>query len=100
MAKEEIGTVFVDAGIVMVGDPCYTLPDDGSTRTETARDWLKFVDATFATEGPKGVYKPLGDGIAVVVESGYGDGEYPVFVRRNDEGRVIAVEVLFDDVDD
>ena len=95
--RKKIGTVMVDAGIVMIGDPCYTLPDDGSFRGETARDWGKFVDALYTeSEGREGHnYAPLGDGISVVVPSGYGDGEYPVYANVNDEGRVTSVTVQF-----
>jgi hypothetical protein len=92
---EQIGTVFVDAGIVMVGDPCYTLPDDASHRTEVAKNWSKFCDASYDENG-KNVTAPLGQGIAVVVPSGYGDGEYPVFVERSSDGTVLRLIVEFE----
>lgn len=90
---ERIGKVFVDAGIVMVGDPCYSLPDDGSHRIS---DWDEFCKVMFKDENyDKGYSKPLGDGVAIVVESGYGDGEYPVFVERASDGRVSRLIVEF-----
>jgi hypothetical protein len=95
MAEELVGTVYVDAGIVMVGDPCYTLPDEGSSRNETAKNWPTFCDALETNEGPKSVFKPFGSGTAVVVSSGWGDGEYPVYVTRNREGRIASVRVDF-----
>ena len=100
---EKIGSLFVDAGIVMVGDPCYTLPDDASHREEVAKDWSKFCDATFANGlAGKGYSKPLGDGTSIVVESGYGDGEYPVYVERDPSGRIsrLVVEFINEDEDD
>jgi len=94
-AREQVGFVYVDAGIIMLGDPCYTLPDDASHRGEVGRNWDAFCEATFATEDPGQVYKPFGDGTAVVVSSGYGDGQYPVYVTRSDDGRVASVTVKF-----
>lgn len=90
---EQIGTIFVDAGIVMVGDPCYSLPEDGSHRIS---EWDEFCEVMFKDKNyDKGYSKPLGDGISIVVESGYGDGEYPVFVERDSSGRVSKLIVDF-----
>ena len=33
-------------------------------------------------------------GIAVAFRSGYGDGYYPVYAYKNEEGRIIRVEIL------
>ena len=95
---EKIGSLFVDAGIVMVGDPCYTLPDDASHREEVAKDWSKFCDAI----GNENVSAPFGKGTALVVSSGYGDGEYPVYVQRDHFGRIsrLVVEFINEDEDD
>lgn len=99
---DRIGFISVDAGIVMVGDPCYTLPDDGSHRDYVAREWGAFCNATFSEPtNAEGYSEPLGDGIGLVVSSGYGDGRYPVYVERNAEGRVARLIVEFiDDEDD
>lgn len=35
----------------------------------------------------------LGDGLAAVFSSGYGDGVYPVFAITNEEGRIVKVEI-------
>lgn len=104
---EQIGTVCVDAGIVMIGDPCYTLSDGASHRTDIARVWSRFCEETFApgphqkgrTEGQ--AVEPLGEGIGMVVQTGWGDGEYPVFVEY--EGNRIArlvVEFIPEDEDE
>ena len=90
-----IGSVYVDAGIVMIGDPCYTLPDDGSHRDEAARDWHTFCDSLYGDDRDTlhGV-EPMGQGVGIVVQSGYGDGEYPV-VAEYEDGRVKSVTVKF-----
>jgi hypothetical protein len=97
---KKIGSVFVDAGIVMVGDPCYTLSDDASHRTEVATDWSKFCEMMFAP-GPhqRGHHEgeavePLGEGVGIVVQTGWGDGEYPVFVEYAG-GRIARLVVEF-----
>ena len=39
-------------------------------------------------------------GVAVAVRTGYGDGVYPVFVRRNEDGRVMRMMVDFSTSED
>lgn len=100
---EQVGHVYVDAGLIMVGDPCYTLPDEGSHRDEVAKDWGTFCEALNDTRkngNADGVYKPFGDGTAVVVSSGYGDGTYPVFVKRDANGRIMKLVIDFGDEED
>ena len=40
-------------------------------------------------------YTQIGRGTAVVTETGYGDGEYPVYITKNSEGRVKSLTVVF-----
>ena len=40
-------------------------------------------------------YTNIGDGIAVVVNSGHGDGSYPVTVTRSRNGNIASVTVTF-----
>jgi len=91
---EEVGSIGVDAGIIWLGDPCYTFfkpPTD-----VIGKNWGEFCEKLEAIEEQKeennDVY-PFGfTGIAV--SSGYGDGEYPVFIKRKD-GRIKEVKVVF-----
>jgi hypothetical protein len=94
--EERVGSVYVDAGIVMLGDPCYTLPDDASSRNEIAKSWPAFCDALYGQGEQRDVWTPFGEGTAIVVNSGYGDGEYPVYVTRKN-GCVMSLRVDFDD---
>ena len=95
---ELIGHVGVDAGLIYVGDPCYELGSD--TDGKFVGTWSDFCDLlNDKNKGMKdGVFKipfPLGhEGQAVVVSSGYGDGNYPVYVERKD-GRIARVIVDF-----
>lgn len=95
MIWEKIGAIAVDAGMVMVGDPCYTLPNDGSEREAVGGgDWDKFIDLVFPRLEMEG-YAVLAENAAIAVESGVGDGVYPVFVRRFRNGQIAALMVDF-----
>jgi len=90
---KEIGKIFVDAGLCWVGDPCYTVTPDASHHP--AKSWDEFCDKL--DESPTKNYKQWGEGIGVTVQTGYGDGEYPVYAKFNGDGRIMAVMVDFDD---
>ena len=85
MTKE----VFVDAGLIWIGDPCYIMGDDASSRVT---DWMDFCDKI---RGMEGVSTPLGYGTGVAVTSGYGDGCYPVDIEYNSDGRPSKVTITF-----
>jgi hypothetical protein len=90
---EEVGTMGVDAGLCWVGDPCYSISKDASHVWEKWSDFceeLRKQDEQSATQ----VYC-FDSGIAV--STGYGDGEYPVFIKRNKDGRIAAIKVIFID---
>lgn len=104
-----VGSVGVDSGQVMVGDPCYL--DDFKTHSQCDRDGglhleagdckppyaYSYEGASQATCSPE-MFGQLGDyHNAVAVSSGYGDGVYPVYVEKNREGRVVALHVYFDE---
>ena len=88
----KVGSVYVDAGIVMIGDPCYTLSDDASHRADVAKSWDKFCEAINTHTG---IAEPFSTGFGIVIPSGYGDGAYPVYAKYNDEGRITEVKVVF-----
>lgn len=109
--KELVGHVDVDAGIVMVGDPCYTIGQDASSAIPT---WSDMCDKLFnpgnevVTEsGVRHVVKPFRDGhegAGIVVPAGLGDGTYPVYIETVDMGtwgkRVKSLTVVFIDDDE
>lgn len=95
---EKVGVIGVDAGLCWVGDPCYCVTPDSDNHP--AKTWLEFCDMLndkFYKDGHKQFDYSLGHpGLGVVVSTGYGDGTYPVFIKKNEEGRVVGVMVKFD----
>lgn len=85
---EQIGEIGVDAGLVMVGDPCYINSED-----HPVKDWYKFCSALDGKTTQLN-YSLGHAGLGVVVQSGYGDGVYPVYVRR-DNGVITEMKVVF-----
>jgi len=88
MDWEQVGEVGVDAGAVWIGDPCYIMGDDASHRVH---NWDDFCD----TLGDKGWPTTHQFDSGMYVSSGYGDGTYPVEVKRNHEGRIAEVRIVF-----
>lgn len=100
----KIGNLPVDAGCIMLSDPCYVLPDsrynaEGALLKEAPYDYKDMLEEMEKEDWPqifkvkpKGYSNPLG----LIVESGYGDGLYPVYAKFNKEGRLIKVMIDFD----
>lgn len=89
---EHVGDIAVDAGIVMVGDPCYVLDDD-----HPVRNWPKFCDLLSEVGTPTALKFPKTGSpwAGVVVTAGYGDGLYPVEVKRDSRGAIAELRVKF-----
>jgi hypothetical protein len=92
-----IGTFIVDSGQAMVGDPCYLDSwkyeydnFDDHPKHSGEYSYLGACNATL-TDG----YGELGRGNAVVFNTGYGDGAYPVYAKFNDEGRIAQIVIDF-----
>jgi hypothetical protein len=91
---EKIAEIGVDSAMVWVGDPLYSMPP--SDRHPFAGGWDGLVadldDRSYETTG----FAEFGV-LGVAVQSGWGDGTYPVFVRRDpSSGRVVELRVAFD----
>lgn len=93
--RKKIGDIPVDAGCVMIVDPCYVLPFGDEDAPFTYEKFLEKMEETgypdvlnmdFSEEHSV----PLG----FIVESGYGDGYYPVYVEYSD-GRVSRITIEF-----
>lgn len=90
---ERVGEIGVDAGIVMVGDPCYVNATD-----HPIKNWPKFCDSLVGDTTQLN-YRHGSAGLGVVVSSGYGDGVYPVYIRR-EKGVIAEMKVVFVGEDD
>ena len=99
----EIGTIGVDAGLCWIGDPCYVVAKDCSNVWEKWHDFCDDLRKGYPpNQAPpiKQFNYALGHaGLGVCVNTGYGDGSYPVYARFGDEGRVAEVRVVFMDED-
>jgi hypothetical protein len=101
--RYRVGSVGVDAGMVMVGDPCYLDKftdhdfDDAKVEAQKANGKYEYSysGACAATLSDNSAGE-LGNADAVAVSSGYGDGVYPVFATYNHDGRIVKLEVIFD----
>ena len=103
---EQIGHIGVDSGQMMLLDPCYVdsiwdkaddLPVSIDMEPTETVDYNGACSATLSVK-KSGI---LGRGIAAVCATGFGDGQYPVYVEFSDEGewgrRVKSMTIVFID---
>lgn len=91
---QHIGNVSVDGGLIRIGDPCYTIE-----KGETWKDICDFLDAEkfYEKEFVSENHSKDIPGKSVFVHSGYGDGFYPVFIKKDENGRVASVLIEFEE---
>jgi hypothetical protein len=92
------GQIGIDSGQAMVGDPCYL--DEWQTNKNDEWD-IENKQGEYSYHGAcattlENKYGQLGMGSAVVFNTGYGDGLYPVYVQLNNDGRVSKVVIDFE----
>ena len=91
------GSFSVDSGQAMVGDPCYLNDYDPNTNDE----WnLEGKLGQYSYQGIsattlKDNYGSIEDGKAMAFSTGYGDGNYPVYVKLDSDNRVSMVVIDF-----
>lgn len=95
---EYAGSFAVDSGQAMIGDPCYINNWDTNQgdewKPENHAGEYSYQGACQATLTND--YGTLGNSSAVAVSTGYGDGLYPVYVKRNGDGRIAYVIIDFE----
>lgn len=110
---ELIGHIGVDSGQMMLVDPCYLdswstddeFAFDASSRDEPENTDFSYAGACNVTLSRK-LAATLEQGTAAVCATGFGDGQYPVYVEFSDEGswgrRVKSMTIVFigDDEDE
>lgn len=96
MNWKKVGVIGVDAGLVWVGDPCYIIPNSEENPAKSWREFCGKLGKKYPTckQFNYGMGHP---GLGFCVSSGYGDGVYPVFVKKNEDGRIVGLKVLFVD---
>ena len=99
---ELVGHVSVDSGQVMIVDPCYVL--DGAHDEAPEYDPKDHKQCTYGhpcavtlSDKRHGEFMAKGFATGVASSSGYGDGNYPVYAIKNDEGRVVEMTIYFDE---
>ena len=99
---ELVGHVSVDSGQVMIVDPCYVL--DGEYDVAPEHDPSDHKQCAYGhpcavtlSDKRHGEFFAKGFGTAVASSSGYGDGNYPVYAVKNEDGRVVELTIYFDD---
>lgn len=99
LKKTQVGCISVDAGLVMVGDPCYHIGQDKQPKSFN-KTWQEFVreELTYQDE-PLNEVQLYHDsnvvGLAVVIGNFGGDGCYPVYVETNEQGQQKRLIVEF-----
>jgi len=98
-----IGHVGVDSGQLLVCDPSYI---DSEWELEEDFDpvnpkhnfsYNACVKETLSDKGYGQLNYKLGHaGVGVAFQSGYGDGIYPVYAKRNNDGRIIEITIKMD----
>lgn len=88
----------MDAGAILLTDPCYVVRDPGDYQYEPYRSWSGLVSRF---DGPTTqITNEFGAEIGVVVTNFGGDGVFPVYVEMDpDTGRVVAAQIRFDGED-
>ena len=83
------GHISVDSGQVMLIDPCYI---KGDFDTDPVKG-LNYAGACGVTLS-KHRCGEFG-GLAFATSTYYGDGEYPVFVKRDESGGITEIKIKF-----
>lgn len=93
-----VGHFGVDAGIVWIGDPCYILHKEPKNLPKTlGTDWGDFCNKLGDDTTVFGYRSDQTEGLGIVCQTGYGDGSYPVYVRKED-GVVVAIFIDFNGI--
>jgi len=85
MTRELVGHCGVDSGLIWIGDPCY-LKDSEFSKSE---DWQGFCNSL------RDQTLPVENNSGVLTTTRFGDGEFPVYVTKDKDGRVKKMEIEF-----
>jgi len=98
---EHVGSFMVDSGQAIIGDPSYldewnpNINDDFEPERYAGEyGYLGACQATLSEAGAG----TIGMSSAVAVSTGWGDGVYPVYVKRGEGDRIMQVIIDFEGV--
>jgi hypothetical protein len=94
---ELVGTLGVDSGQMMLCDPCYIKKDFANEYVETNQKDMTYsgaCEATLSNAGFGFLSNTYGVKVAFATSSGYGDGVYPVYIKRYG-GRIAEMKIVF-----
>lgn len=75
-----LGLVGVDAGCLMIADPCYVIGSDSEINKAHPGGWSQFCDEHFGEkDDPQVNYAKRHPGLGVVASTLHGDGCYSVY---------------------
>jgi len=86
MSKIKLGKVPVDAGMLMVGDPCYFVGEKASIN-KRCPDWGKACEEVFCKEENLRAESYDVYGLGIAVPTTYGDGTYDVYLETTPDGK-------------
>lgn len=101
---QQVGATGVDAGIIVITDPCYAVRSDSTEGPFSSYDTLLTTlgaqDVRAGRDPNTGdVYQltnQIGARIGVVIGGFGGDGVFPIYVERDEDGMVIGAMIRFD----
>lgn len=102
MEEKLIGHFGVDAGLVMICDPCYIYSQTGEMNyNEFPKTWNEFLNKFLYKNGEHLDYSQMNfksghSGLGVISSTGYGDGVYPVYATI-DNGVIVELRIVFDE---
>lgn len=92
MASERlIGHVGVDAGIVVVGDPCYLVAGGSPVDPQ----WQDIVKQIFDPQNPHRIEETSAVQVAgtIMTKTAGGDDMYPVYAELDASGQVLSLRI-------
>tara|TARA_B100000470_G_scaffold192657_1_gene160307 strand:+ start:50 stop:415 length:366 start_codon:yes stop_codon:yes gene_type:complete len=99
---ELVGTCGVDSGQIIVVDPCYVISDESDLDKFKESGDYNDVDATYdelLKERDKGNSLTDAFKFGIVTNTGFGDGEYKVYIKKESQGdwgeRVSELKIVF-----
>ena len=95
MIRKQVGVVGVDAGVLMVGDPCYFFGPEITAAQQAYRGgWTEvceeLLDKQFDADRDNAAQLRFAKGhkgLGVIVHTTHGDGAYPVYLETDNKGR-------------